>query len=60
MSLPYVDKELIEWLERIYPDRTPSIEMTDRQIWVQRGNINVVLKLRDLYEEQIKNSLTSM
>ncbi len=60
MSLPYVDKELIEWLERIYPDRTPSIEMTDRQIWVQRGNVNVVLKLRDLYEEQIKNSLTSM
>jgi len=34
--------------------------MTDRQIWVQRGNVNVVLKLRDLYEEQIKNSLTSM
>lgn len=60
MSLPYVDKELIEWLEKIYPDRTPSIEMTDRQIWVQRGNVNVVLKLRDLYEEQIKNSLTSM
>jgi len=60
MSLPYVDKELIEWLERIYPDRTPSIEMTDREIWVQRGNVNVVLKLRDLYEEQIKNSLTSM
>lgn len=60
MSLPYVDKELIEWLERIYPDRTPSIEMPDREIWVQRGNVNVVLKLRDLYEEQIKNSLTSM
>jgi len=60
MSLPYVDKELIEWLEKIYPDRTPSIEMTDREIWVQRGNVNVVLKLRDLYEEQIKNSLTSM
>ena len=60
MSLPYVDKELIEWLEKIYPDRTPSIEMTGREIWVQRGNVNVVLKLRDLYEEQIKNSLTSM
>ncbi len=60
MSLPYVDKELIEWLEKVFPDRTPTLEMSDREIWIQRGNVNVVLKLRDLYEEQVKNSLTSM
>lgn len=60
MSLPYVDKELVEWLEKVFPDRTPTIEMSDREIWIQRGNVNVVLKLRDLYEEQVKNSLTSM
>jgi len=60
VSLPYVDKELVEWLEKVFPDRTPTIEMSDREIWIQRGNVNVVLKLRDLYEEQVKNSLTSM
>lgn len=57
MALPYVDEQLVEFLEKIFPDRCPSIEMTDREIWIRKGSVNVVAKLRDMLNEQTRNQL---
>lgn len=49
---PAVSKELLAFLDRVFPDRCPTLDMSDRQIWMAAGASNVVRCLRKAYEEQ--------
>ena len=49
---PQIDEELIRKLEEIYPDKCPSIETSDREIWRYGGQVELVRMLRSVYNEQ--------
>lgn len=56
-KLPYIDEPTVAWLEQVYPDRCPEPNLTDREVWMARGAVGVVRKLRDLVEQQKENMI---
>lgn len=54
---PYIDDALIEYLDSIYIDRYPEPEVSERQLWINRGKIEVVRHLKRLREIQRNNLL---
>ena len=53
MSLiPNVDKVLVDYLDRMYPDVSPELNMSEREIFFRRGAVDVVRTLRRIYAEQ--------
>lgn len=50
---PLIPQELIRALEQLYPDRCPTMEMTDREVWFNAGRAAVVKKLRLEHERQL-------
>jgi hypothetical protein len=55
--LPIVSKELLEDLEKRFPDRMPDPNLTYEQILFQSGQVSVVRFLRSAFEAQTKNVL---
>lgn len=56
-KLPIIEENLLDYLERVFPDKAPEPEMSDREVWMARGAIGVVRKLRAIYDEQNENIL---
>ena len=49
---PAIDEALILKLKEKFPERCPSIDMTDREIWVYSGIVKLVNILESVYIEQ--------
>jgi len=49
---PYIEKGLLEYLQRLFPDISPEPSQSDRDIWIARGAVGVVRHLSLLYEDQ--------
>jgi len=56
--IPYFTKEQIDFLNTRYPERCPEPAATDREIWMQVGQRQVVRLINRLYQEQVERSLT--
>ena len=56
-KLPRVTPELLEYLEVIFPDVCPNKGSSIEDIYIKMGTVQVVRKLRSLYEEQKNNIL---
>lgn len=54
---PHVPKELVEYLERIFPDRCPAVDVSDRDVWLDAGSARVVRHLRKAWADQDAASL---
>tara|TARA_E500000178_G_scaffold303204_1_gene313237 strand:- start:1823 stop:2020 length:198 start_codon:yes stop_codon:yes gene_type:complete len=54
---PVITQELLDYLREQYPDRVPSIDNSDRQVWSHVGAVGVVRHLESLFEEQNRNIL---
>lgn len=54
---PDISKELMEYLESICPDRSPSLKTPERQIWFDAGKADLVRHLKILHEAQIETVL---
>ena len=54
-----ITEYLLEFLDETFPERCPSPEHTDRQIWMQVGQRSVVKFLQRIYEEHNENLLES-
>ena len=54
MLWPPIDEMLIRRLKEIYPDKCPSIETPDREIWRYLGQVDLVRMLESVYTEQNK------
>lgn len=52
MKPPYVEQALIDYLNLIYPDRCPSLKLSDREVWWASGERNVVRHIISLMEAQ--------
>ena len=54
MLWPPIDEMLIRRLKEIYPDKCPSIETPDREIWRYLGQVELVRMIESVYTEQNK------
>lgn len=51
-NFPAVSLDLIEELERCFPDRCPTLDASDREIWAAVGKAQVVRFLRDMFNRR--------
>tara|TARA_R100000781_G_scaffold35016_1_gene25038 strand:- start:275 stop:463 length:189 start_codon:yes stop_codon:yes gene_type:complete len=51
-DLPPLDEALILKLKEIYPEKCPSIDTPDREIWRYSGQVELVRMLESVYNEQ--------
>lgn len=56
-EIPLIDKTLIDYLDRMYPDVSPELSMSEREIFFRRGAVDVVRTLRRIYSEQNEDIL---
>lgn len=49
---PVVPKPLLEYLQRHYPEQSPRISWTEREIWMKAGQCELVRVLEAIFEEQ--------
>jgi hypothetical protein len=56
-KIPYISDELLEYLQRLNPERSPEPDMTERAIWMNRGAVGVVRHLAAIHQEQRANML---
>ena len=54
---PMIDKNLIDFLSRMYPDVSPELSMTEREIFFRRGAVDVIRTLQRIYSEQNEDVL---
>jgi len=57
LRLPYIEDGLLDYLQRLYPDKAPEPDETERQIWMNRGAVGVVRHLKLVYQQQRENML---
>ncbi len=56
--IPIIDKEVLEYLDDLYPDKAPDLTMEEKLIWFTAGQVAIVCHLKDQYilqEETIYN-----
>lgn len=58
--IPTITKELIEYLEAIYPDKAPKLNDSDRQIWATVGQVELVRHLRAIHDQQTETILENV
>jgi len=49
---PPLDGKFIEWLDKSYPERSPRLHQTDRELWMEAGARHLVNRLVSLYNKQ--------
>jgi hypothetical protein len=57
LKTPYIDKGLLDYLQRLYPDVAPEPDLDERRIWINRGAVGVVRHLLMLHKDQQDNML---
>lgn len=55
---PPISKELITYLETVFPDKCPDLDYSDRQVWIDVGAVKVTKHLRAQYLEQSETVLS--
>ena len=58
MNIPHISKELIEFLDQLYPLKSPKLDETERSIFARAGQRQVIETLKKFHEDQVKQSLT--
>tara|TARA_R100001530_G_scaffold131218_1_gene102748 strand:+ start:1773 stop:1958 length:186 start_codon:yes stop_codon:yes gene_type:complete len=49
---PPIDEVLIKKLKEVFPERCPSLDMSEREIWRYVGQVEMVRMLEAVYIEQ--------
>lgn len=56
-QIPMIDKTLIDYLSRMYPDVSPELTTSEREIFFRRGAVDVVRTLKRIHDDQNDNIL---
>jgi len=59
-QIPMIDKNLIDYLSRMYPDVSPELTMSEREIFFRRGAVDVVRTLKRIHDDQNDNILSGL
>jgi hypothetical protein len=57
MEAPSFTSQQIEYLNGLYPERTPDKNMTEREIWIAVGQRTVVRHLNTAFESQLERQM---
>ena len=57
--LPALSKDLIDKLDKLYPDKCPQLTDDDRMVWFKTGQRSVINYLRQIYDEQIEQDIVT-
>ena len=55
--LPALSKDLIDKLDKLYPDKCPLLTDDDRMIWFKSGQCSVINYLQQIYDEQLQDNI---
>jgi len=55
--LPALSKDLIDKLDKLYPDKCPLLTDDDRMVWFKVGQRSVINYLRQIYDEQLQDNI---
>ena len=55
--LPTLSKDLIEKLDKLYPDKCPLLTDDDRMVWLKVGQRSVINYLQQIYDEQLQDNI---
>lgn len=57
--IPYIETEVISYLEELYPDKAPDLSMEEKLIWFTAGQVSVVRHLKEQYKLQEETKYVS-
>lgn len=49
---PFLEPELLTYLDELYPDKAPDLTMDEKTIWYRAGQVSVIRHLKDQYSLQ--------
>ena len=55
--LPALSKDLIDKLDKLYPDKCPLLTDDDRMVWFKVGQRSVINYLQQIYDEQLQENI---
>jgi hypothetical protein len=55
--LPILSKDLIDKLDKLYPDKCPLLTDDDRMVWFKVGQRSVINYLQQIYDEQLQDNI---
>ena len=55
--LPTLSKDLIDKLDKLYPDKCPLLTDDDRMVWFKVGQRSVINYLQQIYNEQLQDNI---
>ena len=57
--LPALSKDLIDKLDKLYPDKCPLLTDDDRMVWFKVGQRSVINYLQQIYDEQLQDNIVT-
>ena len=57
--LPLLSKDLIDKLDKLYPDKCPLLTDDDRMVWFKVGQRSVINYLQQIYDEQLQDNIVT-
>ena len=57
IALPTLSKDLIDKLDKLYPDKCPLLTDDDRMVWFKVGQRSVINYLQQIYDEQLQDNI---
>ncbi len=59
LVLPALSKDLIDKLDKLYPDKCPLLTDDDRMVWFKVGQRSVINYLQQIYDEQLQENIVT-
>ena len=59
LVLPALSKDLIDKLDKLYPDKCPLLTDDDRLVWFKVGQRSVINYLQQIYDEQLQDNIVT-
>lgn len=50
--IPYIETEILQYLDELYPDKAPDLSMEEKLIWFTAGQVSVVRHLKEQHRLQ--------
>ena len=57
--LPALSQDLINKLDKLYPDKCPLLTDDDRMVWFKVGQRSVINYLQQIYDEQLQDNIVT-
>jgi hypothetical protein len=57
--LPALSQDLINKLDKLFPDKCPLLTHTDREIWYKVGQRSVIDYLQQTYDDQLQDNIVT-